>query len=348
MKFHKIFVSLGCIYPICYNLAIGNSDTEKPDLSNTEILKQFEIFLNNKKQDKTTKAEPAKQVKDKNFELIEQLQDDLQKIFNTSWDTLAKKPTDISIELKCILDFIRGHKDIGQTKEAMESIEKAISEFLEQFQDITNKIQVCLALLRTLDLTTDKTFGIIDILKKMDNAKPIATNAAESISNNVGPMLRYYPETLQNRIRTMFTGASKTNFDNRPNVPSYYLIHLFSIISEQLQKLQVGKAPALFCRIFEETVYQMQKLIEDIGREAKSDQSAPNVIPFLENEKKTVTLLLDSVKKTSKEWKEYISTISTVDKDVRERITEFIKVEKDQSIFEYVDKGPGSNEGENN
>ena len=183
---------------------------------------------------------------------------------------------------------------------------------------------------------SSNTIGIIKELTQKDSTKPITQGDAEELFNKLEPMVRYLPENTQNILKMIFIEASKTKFEERPNIPSYYTFHLMKNILDNIEKICKNLNQATFLRSFENATYAMQKLLTDLDASAKSDQTAKNVAPFFESAKKTVMSQMDFIQKREKEWKEYISAVTTVLEQVKKALNEAVETKKDQTIFNSV------------
>ena len=149
-------------------------------------------------------------------------------------------------------------------------------------------------------------------------------------------MVKYLHKNTQEMVKSAFIDAVKTRFEDKPNIPSYYFFHLMQNILERFEKTSNDMNPSAFNRKFENAVYSMQKLLDDLDNLTKSDQVAKNVVPLLSCAKRTQLFQRDFIQKKWKEWKEYLAALETVTKQVKEVLKRQLEMEKDQSIFDNM------------
>ncbi len=322
---------------ICCFLCLFNAHGKDATQKNSELLQQFETFLKAKAKEKDKPEIPApKSIKDKNFEIIEKSTDNIKKIFESRADVLSKRPSDYRLAMDCISKSISERQNMFQNKETIEGTKTAILEICNQYEEIIPYMQNLIILLRCIDIMSSNTIGIIKELTQKDSTKPITQSDAEELFNKLEPMVRYLPENTQSMLKMIFIEASKTKFEERPNIPSYYTFHLMKNILDNIEKICKNLNQATFLRSFENATYAMQKLLTDLDASAKSDQTAKNVAPFFESAKKTVMSQMDFIQKREKEWKEYISAVTTVLEQVKKALNEAVETKKDQTIFNSV------------
>ena len=323
------FVVICCLS--CLFNVFGKDVTQK----NFELLQQFETFLKTKGKNKS-EMPSHKTVKDKNFEIIEKSIDNIKKIFESNPDILSKRPSDYRLAMDCISKSIYERQNMFQDKEIIEGAKTAVLETCNQYEEIIPHIQNLIILLRCVDTISSNTIRIVKELTQKDSTKPITQSDAEELFNKLAPMVRYLPENTQNMLKMIFIEASKTKFEERPNIPSYYMFHLMKNILDNIEKIFKNLNQTTFLRSFENATYTMQKLLTDLDLSAKSDQTAKNVASFFESAKKTVMSQMDFIQKREKEWKEYISAVTMLLEQVKKALNEAVETKKDQTIFDNV------------
>ena len=319
---------------LCLTMGVCASVSEPNAQNNAELLKQFETFLKNKDSSETPEKAHKEIVKDKNFQLIEKFRDDLRKIFDSRGEILAKRPADF----KLAIGYIERSLGQQQDKENFDPLRNSVSKISDQYDKIMPKIQGLLILLRCLDVIASNTCGIIEPLQQRDSTKPLTQHDAEFLWNNFEPAVKYSPDELINLTKLLFIDASKSKFEGKPNIPSYYFFHLMSNIFERLKEFSETLGQASFFRAFEDASHSIEGVLSNLDHVAKSDQTAKNILPFLEESRKSNFALRDFVKKREKEWKEYITTLLTTAGEVLNTIKGVMAAEKDQAIFNYVDQ----------
>lgn len=317
------------------------ADRKQTEEKNAEMLAQFAKFLreNDAQNSETTGGIPM--IMDKNFSIVDGVRDELRRIFDAYPDILTLHPSKDKSAIECISSSISERKIVFQDVMAQspDVVEKAIISLLEilnGYEDILPHMYDMVVLLRCLDTITGSNSGIIEALKNRHNTIPLISIDAEEIYDKIEPMVKYLHENTKAIVKSAFVDAVKTRFEDKPNIPSYYFFHLMKNILDRLEKTAKDMNQSTFNRRFENAIYSMQKLLDDLDNSAKSDQVAKNVIPLLNGAKRTLLFQRDFVQKKGKEWKEYFATLETVTKQVKEVLKRGIEIEKDQSIFDNM------------
>ena len=320
----------------CASLAFSQS-SKKAEAS--EEYKQFQEFMKFKEQADGEKAQDSKDEKvfdRKNFSIIESVRNSLREELENRRDVLSGRPADFKMAIDMISKAVPERKAMFHESNSVESAEKAIKAINDAYDEILPKIQELVIFLRCFDMISDNVSGIIETLQELDNIKILTQKDAENLWNKIEPALRYSSEPLQLAVKNIFIDAAKSNFEDKPNIPSYYAFHLMSNILSNLKEKHEKLNQAAFLRSFENAIYPLQKLISDFDVAIKSDQTPKNTITFFENAKKTTMSQLDFLQKRSKEWKEYISSLETLINRTCDIVSDCLKSEKDQSIFDHV------------
>ena len=328
-------VSHSVHFLICFFVGLTTLDGKDFEKGNFELLQQFETFLKNRKQNNDTNSTPKKKTIDKNFELIDNFKDKINKILESHPDILTKRPEDFKLAIDCLAKSISERKNLLQDKDIAEATEKSISEIAKQYEEIIANIQGIIILLRCTDLILNEG-NIMGLLKQHNNAGPLTSNDATNLLNKLAPMTKYLPDTAKSMITSIFIDASKTKFEERPNIPSYYTFQLLKNIYDALKKIENNMNKTTFNRSFENAIFSMKKLLSDLENLTKSDQIAKNIIPFYEGAKKNLILQMDFIQKREKEWKEYLATLELISKQIKGAIKEIIEAKKDQTIFDTL------------
>ena len=192
--------------------------------------------------------------------------------------------------------------------------------------------------MKCIDIIIDDNIGIIPFLKRCNHKNPVEKNVATSIINTLEPMRKFLPESSQNMITSIFLEASKSKFEDRQNIPSYYCFHVLSNILCYMEKTYKNINASAFYRSFENSNYSLQKLLIEFDSIANSDETAQNILPLIEDAKKSLMMQMDFLKKCLREWKEYIQNIENLYKQIKDVIKKTLEADKDQSIFDEVDK----------
>lgn len=355
--FTKKFVICSCL--VAVNSAIiaspyghGVVSTEIPERTenktqiknkNSEMLKQFARFLEQSEQIDTKTQKTAPRIRDKNFGIIDGGSDELRKIFDSHPEVLIQHPDDFKLVIACISNSIFERKAIFQDvmfqpSEIVDKAVTALSGILGEYTDIIPQIRALVMLLRCTDVISGTNPSIIDALRNKDNTVPLISSDAEEVYSKIKPMIKYSPERMQAMMKSLFFDAVKTRFEDKPNIPSYYIFHLMNNILEKLEKTEKDMKKPTFNRSFENAIYTMQKLLGDMDNFAKSDQVAKNMVPFLDGARKTMISQVDLIQKIAKGWQEYLMTLEVVTRQVKNTLKRIIETEKDQSIFDNVDE----------
>ena len=316
-------------------------DGKRVEEKNAEMLKQFAKFLRENETKNTETEEVMPRIMDKNFRIIDGARDELEKIFDHYSEILILCPEEDKSTIECISSSIFERKIVfqdvmAQSPDVVERAIIALIEILKGYEETIPHIQDVVVLLRCLDIITGGNSAIMETLKNRNNIIPLMYNDAEEIYDKIEPMLRYSDEITKVMVKSAFIDATKTRFEDKPNIPSYYVFHLMQNILEKLEKTAKDMNQSTFNRRFENAVYSMQKLLDDLDNSMKSDQVAKNIVPLLNGAKKTLLFQRDFIQKKAKEWKEYLATLETVTKQVKDVLKKAIEVEKDQSIFDNM------------
>ena len=305
---------------------------------NKEILKKFEIFLKeHEKKSKTDLVEDEK-IEDPNFLIVSDFQEQVRKVLENRREILMRNPEDFRLALDCIINSIREKKNICKEKSLIESAVKAISEIKNLYEQIITHINDIIIIMKCIDIIIDDNIGIIPFLKRCNHKNPVEKNVATSIINTLEPMRKFLPESSQNMITSIFLEASKSKFEDRQNIPSYYCFHVLSNILYYMEKIYKNINVSAFYRSFENSNYSLQKLLIEFDSIANSDETARNILPLIEDAKKSLMPHMDFLKKCSREWKEYIQNIENVYKQIKDVIKKTLEADKDQSIFDEIDR----------
>lgn len=316
-------------------------DTKRIEDKNAEMLQQFAKFLRENETQNSETAEVLPKIIDKNFSIIDGVRDELQEIFYAYPDVLTRHPNKDKSAIACISSSIFERKiafqDVmAQSPDVVEKTIIDLGDIVKGYEDITSHIYDTIVLLRCLDTITGDDSGIIETLKNMYNTRPLMSIDAEEIYGKIEPMVKYYNENTKAMVKSAFVDAVKTRFEDKPNIPSYYFFHLMQTILERLERTGKDMNGPTFNRRFENAIYSMQKLLNDLDNSTKSDQVARNVTPLLNGAKRTLLFQKDFIQKKAKEWKEYLATLEILTKQVKEVLKRGIEIEKDQSIFDHM------------
>ena len=316
-------------------------DKKQTEDKNAEMLEQFAKFLKQNEAKNAEGEEATPRIIDKNFRIIDASRDELRKIFDHYPEILTSRPKEDNSAIECISNSIFERKTVfqdvlAQSPDVVEKAIMALIEIVNGYEDITPRIDDTVVLLRCLDSMTWVNSNIMVALKNRNSTIPLMNTDAEEIYSKIAPMIRYSRESTMAMVKSVFTDAVKTKFEDKPNIPSYYVFHLMQNIVDKLDKISKDTKQATFNRNFENAIYSLQKLLDDLTVSMKSDQIAKNVIPLLDGAKRTLLFQKDFIQKKAKEWKEYLATLETVINQVKEVLKKTIEIEKDQSIFEHM------------
>ena len=304
---------------------------------NKEILQQFEIFLKEKEKQHETDLTAEKKIVDRNFLLIDNFQEQTRKLLENRREVLLQNPEDFRLALDCIANSIREKKNLCQEKQLIESAIRPILEIKDLYERIITHINDIIIMIKCIDIIIDDNIGIIAFLKRCNHKNPVEKNVVNSILNTIEPMRKFLPENSQNMITSIFLEASKSKYEDRQNIPSYYCFHVLSNILNCMEKIYKNINATAFYRSFENANYSAQKLLTDLNNIATSDETARNILPLIDDAKKNLMSQMDFLKKRSREWKEYIQNIENIYKQVKSAIKKIIEEDKDQSIFDDVE-----------
>lgn len=310
---------------------------------NSEMVKQFAEFLEARTQTGTKGAEVKPKVRDKNFDIIDAGRDELRQIFDSYQEILDHCPSDFKLAIDCISNSIFERKIIFQNVmfQSSEMVDKAISalsEILNEYNNIFPQIYNTVILLRCANIIVEANPGIVENLHNKDSITPLTQNDAEEMYEKIEPMIKYSNEGTKAMIKSIFINAVKNRFEEKPNIPSYYAFHLIKNILDMLDKTEKDMKQATFNRSFENAVYSMQKLSDELNNFLKSDQIAKNIMPFMNGAKKTLTSQIDFIQKKAREWREYMATLEIATRQVKDILKQIIEADKDQSIFDNINE----------
>ena len=303
--------------------------------SNSEILKQFEQFLSKKESNEVHIQQPRY---DKNFDIIEREIDYFEKIFSQHRELLGKTPDDLR-SIECITKSISERKilfnsSIYQDNSSVDNVIISLSDIMKQHERILKPLEQLKSLLKCIDTIICNQSGLISFLKQQDNTKPLLQNDIDKMFAFIAPIVKYSDDELQIFIKSLFYDSIKTNFENQKNIPSFYLFNLLKHTLDKLQKVISSLNIVQFSRSFENAVYSMQKLCDDIKSISKSDQIAQNILPFISIANKTISFHISYIQKKSNEWKEYLATVDFLSPQLKKTMEKFLSTEKDLSVFE--------------
>ena len=151
---------------ICFFVGLTALCGKDFEHDNSELLRQFESFLKNKKHNTDNNSTPAKKIMDKNFEFIDAFKDKVNKIFETHPEALTKRPEDFRLAIDCIAKSVSERKNLLQDKNIAEATEKSILEITKQYEEIIAHIQNVIILLRCVDMVISNENNIIGVLKQ--------------------------------------------------------------------------------------------------------------------------------------------------------------------------------------
>ena len=331
--------NLLCSILVLFFVALTSHAKNNPEIqlssSSSEILKQFEKFLSNKE----SSEKPIQQKKyDKNFDIIDKGVDSFEKNFSQHRELLGKIPDDLS-SIECISKSISERKilfntSIFQDTSSVDSVISSLNDIKKQHEKIYKYLEQLKVLLQCIDTIMCNNSVVISFLKQQDNTKSLLQNDIDKIFAFVAPIMNYSSDELQIFIKSLFYDSLKTNFENQQNIPSFYLFNLLKHTLDKLQNVMSSVTSMQFNRSFENAIYSMQKLCDDINSISKSDQIAQNILPFLSIAKKTISFQMSYIQKKSNELKDYLATIDFLGQQLKKTIEKFLATEKDLSVFE--------------
>lgn len=336
---HLRDLALCCICFVFVAFSVSAQANKGSKADNEEMRAVYEGFQTLMKQvtKKDGADEKSKAVRDKNFALVAKAKDSLQQIFDSRREVLSRRPADLTGALKIISEGLSTHKKMFEKKGTVDATVATTGESSSLYAEILPKTQTILILLRCLDIVTSNSSEIISLLQSSNNATPVDQNTVEAIWNRFEPAVRYSPDDVQNLAKMLFIEPTKSKFEDKPNIPSYYIFHLFHDIVEKLQTAVNELNQAAFLRALEDVARGMQNLATDLDHTAKSDQTAKNTREFYVSARDRINFYIDFIQKRKKEWSEYFSTLIAIEKQAIKAIKECLEIKKDQSIFDQVE-----------
>ena len=218
---------------------------------NKEILKKFEIFLQEHENKNKTALVEENKIEDSNFLIVSNFQEQVRKVLENRREILMRNPEDFRLALDCIINSIREKQNICKEKSLIENAVKTISEIKDLYEQIITYINDIIIIMKCIDIIIDDNIGIIPFLKRCNHKNPVEKNVATSIINTLEPMRKFLPESSQNMITSIFLEASKSKFEDRQNIPSYYCFHVLSNILCYMEKTYKSINASAFYRSFE-------------------------------------------------------------------------------------------------
>lgn len=324
------------------NGAIANSSHEESLKNEISELKSMISKLSPPPKIKTeTKKDKVEQkIRDGNFSIIFEMRDKLQEIFDNNHETLSQRP---NAEMVPLLDLIKSftteYEDFVSEKAVVEGISDSINQLSKSYIKFYTDILNVITLFKITDILTSSQIGIIDKIETMDHAKPISqAEAIEILEPSLDPIKRYSSDAVRKLVNDIIAISSKSSFEDKPNIPSYFLFNTLNCASKMLstkyESLILSQKP--FSREFESLIYAFEKLVEELAYLEKADKTAPNTIAFFAGFKKSISDSLSELKKISKSWDSYFEAIKSLNNQLTKIIESALSSKKDLKILDYL------------
>jgi hypothetical protein len=143
-------------------------------------------------------------------------------------------------------------------------------------------------------------------------------------------------------IDSIVSNVASQNFDEKPNIPSYFVFNLLNTLAQLLEKTiePIEELCKTFSRDVDLLINSFKRLEEDLAANERSDKTAPNTVQYIAALKYMIQSLQAHFANIKKEDYDRTADIVKCGKDILAVLNGVVSEKKDAEIFAFVESEP--------
>ncbi|MDR3224148.1 MAG: hypothetical protein LBT03_00970 [Holosporales bacterium] len=289
----------------------------------------------------TTSADPARDIKDANFELITAAQDKLIAILESLHSYNPAIFEQITNTVNILKIYIQSQADHDELQQVIVNLLRLIEELHDVLPNLTGTLNRATQLTTFLALIVNNEHGIIHRVSSMPPEIPLNQAEIHELLNDIMWQISIAQVPEEDDVfRQMLAAIPRMSYEGKPNIPSHFIYTIFNVINEELKKTtkKLESLQRSCNRMLKSIVDELAELATDLGILIESDRIARNTIEYLESIKILCIKFREMLEKLNNTAADEVTSVLKLATSSQGVLDEILAIPKPQEIFDDVPK----------